>query len=135
MKNAFVFILVIAFLLALCSCGGNVKNVEIVDVKSDIFTNRDIASAIRTAVKYFENEFEGCTLKKIQYIGDDEKESFYEWAKEYGADEAIVLVSTFDVDVSGGDGSLVPGQTYENWQWVLVRDSGGSWRHVTHGYA
>ncbi|MCH5197306.1 MAG: hypothetical protein J1E34_00230 [Oscillospiraceae bacterium] len=135
MKNAFVFIIVIAFLLSLCSCGGNVKNVEIIAVESDLFSKRDIASATRTAVKYFEDEFEGCTLKKIQYIGDDEAESFKEWANQYGADEAIVLVSTFYVELSGSDGSLEPGQTYENWQWVLVRNSGGSWRHVTHGYA
>lgn len=48
--------------------------------------------------------------------------------------EAIVLVSTFDVDASGGDGSLNPDDTYENWEWVLVRDKDGTWRHVTHGY-
>lgn len=135
MKNAFVFILVIAFLLALCSCGGNVKNVQIVEVDSDFFTSRDISAAIKTAIKYFEREFEDCTLKEIKYIGDEEKKSFSEWAKQYDADEAIVLVSSFEVGLSGLDGSLEPGQTYENWQWVLVRDNGGSWRHVTHGYA
>ena len=134
MKNAFVFILVVAFLLSLCSCGGNIKNVQIVDVDSEIFTSRDIALAIKTAMKYFESEFDGCTLKEIKYIGDEEKKSFYEWAKQYGADEAIVIVSTFDV-ISCDDGSLEAGKTYDNWQWVLVRDNGGKWRHVTHGYA
>ena len=25
-------------------------------------------------------------------------------------------------------------QTYEGWQWILVRSGGGSWRHADHGY-
>lgn len=45
-----------------------------------------------------------------------------------------MLVSAFDVDASGGDGSLNPNDTYEDWEWVLVRDKDGTWHHVTHGY-
>ena len=50
------------------------------------------------------------------------------------ADEVIVLLSSFDVDSSGGDGSLNPNSTYDNWSWILVRTSGGKWKHVDHGY-
>ena len=46
----------------------------------------------------------------------------------------MVLLSTFDVDSSGGDGSLIPNGTYENWQWVLGRNAGGEWEHRTRGY-
>ena len=53
---------------------------------------------------------------------------------QYGGDELIVLLSSFDVDASGGDGSLNPNETYSNWNWILVRDSGGQWRHADHGY-
>ncbi len=49
-------------------------------------------------------------------------------------DEAIVLTSTFDVDGSGGDGSLNPNSTYKDWIWLLVRNKQGEWKHVDHGY-
>ena len=51
-----------------------------------------------------------------------------------GADEVLVFTSTFDVDESGGDGSLNPNDTYKNWKWILVRTNGGEWEHVDHGY-
>lgn len=31
--------------------------------------------------------------------------------------ELIVLLSTFDTDENGGDGSFNPNDTYTNWQW------------------
>lgn len=46
----------------------------------------------------------------------------------------IVLLSSFDVDSSGGDGSLNPNSTYSDWKWILVRTDGGKWQHVDHGY-
>ena len=50
------------------------------------------------------------------------------------ADEVIVLISSFDVDSSGGDGSLNPNSTYTRWSWILVRNKNGKWKHVDHGY-
>ena len=134
MKKWLTFISAILLLLTLCSCGGNTQNAVIIPVQSDIYTSEDINAAIKTAIRYFEREFSGCTLKEIQYIGDQAKGSFDEWADQYHADSAIILTSTFDVDSSGGDGSLEPNSTYENWQWVLVREASGGWRHATHGY-
>lgn len=46
----------------------------------------------------------------------------------------MVLLSSFDVDSSGGDGSLNPNSTYDNWMWILVRTKDGQWKHVDHGY-
>ncbi|MCC3868520.1 hypothetical protein K0039_09925 [Terrisporobacter mayombei] len=58
-----------------------------------------------------------------------------EWAKQYNSDEAIILLSNFDVDSSGGDGSLDPNSTYTDWQWILVRDRENSkWTLKTWGY-
>ncbi|AMJ41429.1 Copper amine oxidase N-terminal domain-containing protein [[Clostridium] propionicum DSM 1682] len=113
--------------------GGNVKNVEIKSVKSNIFSENDIESAINTVIAYFKAEFSGCTLTEIVYAGDDKQEFAY-LASQYNADEVIVLVSSFDVDSSGGDGSLTPNSTYSDWKWILVRDRGGQWKHFDHGY-
>lgn len=46
----------------------------------------------------------------------------------------LVLLSSFDVDASGGDGSLNPNSSYEGWAWILVRSKAGQWKHVDHGY-
>lgn len=45
----------------------------------------------------------------------------------------MVLYSDFDVDGSGGDGSLNPNSTYTDWSWVLVRENGGAWKIATWG--
>ena len=134
MKKLFAAISATLLLLTLCSCGGNTQNAVIIPVQSDIYTSEDINDAIKTAIQYFKREFSGCTLKEIQYIGDQAERSFDEWAEQYHADSAIILTSTFDVDSSGGDGSLNPNSTYKNWQWILVRSANGSWKHASHGY-
>lgn len=66
--------------------------------------------------------------------GDKVSEDHQEFTARYNADEVIVLLSTFDVDESGGDGSLNPNSTYTDWNWILVRKNGGKWKHVDHGY-
>ena len=83
---------------------------------------------------YFEAEFQGCTLTQLRYPGDASADLFTEWAEECEADEAIILYSSFDTDASGGDGSLEPNTTYDDFQWILVRDNGGTWEVKTYGY-
>ena len=78
-------------------------------------------------------DWKGCTLKEIYYAGDDEK-YFKEINQQYGGKEAIVLLSKFDVDGSGGDGSLNPNSTYDHWNWLLIKDKHGNWKEVDHGY-
>jgi hypothetical protein len=60
--------------------------------------------------------------------------AYVDWAKRNDADEVIVLTSSFDVDASGGDGSLNPNSTYTKWMWILVRNKVEKWKHVDHGY-
>lgn len=114
--------------------GGEASQVSIVPVESGIYSEEDIQAAADTVIQYFQREFEGCTLTELRYAGDEAAGQFAEWAEQYQADEAIVLLSAFDVDASGGDGSLNPNSTYEGWQWILGRNAGGEWEHFTHGY-
>lgn len=104
------------------------------DVSSEIYSKQDISDAIDTITKEFDREWNGCTLTEIYYAGDEKSMDYQEWADRNDADEVIVLLSTFEVDSSGGDGSLNPNSTYDNWMWILVRNSGGKWQHVDHGY-
>lgn len=116
------------------ACGDNIKNINVIDVESKIYTEDDIHSAIQIILEEFNKSWNGCTLKEIYYAGDETCQDYQDWADRNGADEAIVLLSSFDVDSSGGNGSLNPNSTYEGWNWILVRSIGGQWRHVDHGY-
>ena len=143
MKKKFTAILVLLAVL-LSACGGSVRGAVSRDVPSELYTADEIDSAISVIKAEAALSWSGCTLKEIAYAGDETTERFAEnylrqhyedYSKSWGDfDELIVLLSTFDVDESGGDGSMAPNSTYSNWNWILVRSDGGSWRHVDHGY-
>lgn len=134
MKKYISVFICVAFMLGLCACGGKVIGVNVKSVESDVYSQSEINSAINVIEKEFILNWKGCTLKHIYYIGDEKLEEYRDWADRHDADEVIVLVSSFDVDSSGGDGSLNPNTNYANWKWILVRSNGGTWKHVDHGY-
>ena len=125
--------LVISLCLSGCA-GGDVSKVRVNGQLSNIYTDWEISKAVDVAVRYFEKEFDGCTLLEIGYVGDQDGKTFIERANQYGVDEVIILVSSFAVGPEGGDGSLNPNDTYRNWKWILGRTNGGQWKHLDHGY-
>ena len=134
MKKIVCAMLCILLVFSLSACGGNVNEVNTHNVESEIYSEEDIASAIDTIKKEFKSNWNGCTLTEIYYAGDDSSKDHQDWADRNNADEVIVLLSSFDVDSAGGDGSLNPNSTYNDWKWILVRTNGGQWQHVDHGY-
>lgn len=77
------------------------------------YTQEDIDSAIEIIKKEFKTDWKGCSLKELYYAGDEISDNYKEFAHRYKADEVIVLLSSFDVDSSGEDGSLNPNSTYD----------------------
>lgn len=135
MKKWFVLFLSVILLAGLSGCGGNVRNLQILDWKpSELYSDSEINSAIAVIKNEFDLSWKGCTLKEITYAGDEKTLAHLQWAERHDADEVIVLISSFDVDSSGGDGSLNPNSTYTRWNWILVRNKNGKWKHVDHGY-
>ena len=134
MKKVTFVLLCALFLLSLCACGGKIDGAVTHNVDSSRYSQADIADAIDVIKKEFRASWRGCTLTEISYAGDDRTDAHQSWADRNGADEVIVLTSSFDVDHTGGDGSLNPNSTYRNWMWILVRKAGGGWEHVDHGY-
>ena len=102
--------------------------------ESDIFTEEEIQSAMDAVIVRFKLGFKGCKLREVRYEEEINLRDGAQWAEQYGADSAIVLLSTFDVGSSGGDGSLNPNSTYSNWQWILTRNDGERWELRTSGY-
>ena len=134
MKRVLACILLCLTLFALTACGGDVGEVGILAVDSEIYTSAELESGVNTVLDYFKENFDGCKLRELQYIGDEENNDYLDFATRNGADEVLVFTSTFDVDERGGDGSLNPNTSYMGWLWILARTNGGEWEHVDHGY-
>ena len=110
------------------------KSIDILPYESEIYTDEEIEDAITEAKRYFRREFEGCKLLTITYLGDDSIENHREFAERRGADDVLVLVSSFYVSPNGGDGSLSQNDIYTGFKWIMVRDNDGKWQHADHGY-
>lgn len=96
------------------------------------FSEEEVNAAMDAVIAYFEENFQGCTLREIKYDKNRQNEN---WA-QYGADSGIVLSSVFDVDENGGDGSFNPNETVgDNWGWILTLDENGEWTLRNYGYA
>jgi len=137
------FVCLILFALSLVAYKqvGNPNNVVVNIEKSDKFSEKEINNAINCVKKKFK-DFGGCNLTKLGY---DEKKSnnFIQGYLSNGkgslngikAENVIVLLSDFDVNSSGGDGSFNPNSTYSDWSWTLIRDSKtGNWKVDDWGY-
>lgn len=56
------------------------------------------------------------------------------YGRRYCGHLSIVQYSSFETDESGDDESLEPNTAYDDFQWILVRDNGGTWEVKTYGY-
>ncbi len=136
LKKLIGVLLVFVMVLSLCACAGNgdIAHVTVKKVESQIFSEKDINSAIDEVKKLFAEEFGGCSLTEIYYAGDSMKDSFERYKKRYDVDDAIILQSSLYVDSSGGEKALTPDTTYSEYNWILLRDSGSPWRVKKYGY-
>lgn len=114
---------------------GDISNVNRTVMQSELYSKKDITDAMQIVENKFKSDFNDCTLSDLWYDEDISQSSSEKWAEQYNSDEAIVLLSNFKVGSFGGDGSLNPGDTYKNWQWILVRDKDSDkWKLETWGY-
>ena len=128
---------IVALVLAMSGNSGNVSNVNRVVGYSALYDDNLINEACRVVEQKFAEEFEGCTLTELRYDAEVENR-FADEISRYATEEKqelIVLLSTFNTDEKGGDGSFTPNDTYANWQWHLVRTADKkSWEIITWGY-
>ena len=134
MKKIIRIITGVLLVSSLSACGGKVGQAKTHEVDSKMYSQEDISAAIELVKKEFKHSFKGCTLTEIYYAGDENTKNHQGTTAQHAADEVIVLLSSFDVGPSGGDGSLNPNDSYTDWMWILARKNGGRWKHVDHGY-
>ncbi len=135
MKRITVLLTLLLCLVLLTACGGgNIRHVVPAIGPSGLYTGAEIEEAMDIVLDHFKKEFDGCTLTRLEYDESAVRDEQMGWAAQYNEGQAIVLLSDFDVDGSGGDGSLNPNDTYRNWQWILTRTGDGEWTLRTWGY-
>ena len=133
MKKIVIYLSMILMIFLLVGCNQNNKPTNIkVDIgESTKFSKEEIDNAVDCLKRSF--DFEACTLTKIYYneeISNTAVEDYLQFGNgsvnKVKAENVIVLLSDFDVDNSGDNPVLNPGETYTNYNWILIRDDKNS---------
>ena len=101
---------------------------ELPGERLDAFLARSAENLSRSGAQKLLDE--GCVLLKLWYDEEVSLKQADEWAEQYGAKEAIVLLSDFYVTKNP---TFSSNTTMKNWSWILVRNNGG-WELKTSGY-
>ncbi|MBP3635636.1 MAG: hypothetical protein J6J17_04220 [Bacilli bacterium] len=121
-------------LLNISKIRGNTNDVKITIGDSKMYTKKEIESASEIVLDKFKDF--PAKLNELWYDEDKSKMQSDEWAKHYGADEAIILYSNFTT--YPGETSILdgfnPDSDYVNWNWILVRKNKEKWKLVDWGY-
>lgn len=140
MKKTLVIFSMILVTFSLVACG-KTNNVKVSIEKSESFSEEEINDAVETVKTHF-RDFNGCTLTDTWYT-EDESNKIVDDYLEYGGglengsakENTIGLMSNFTTDSHGGDGSLNPNSTYNNWIWILTRENKNSnWKVQDAGF-
>ena len=133
MKKIVIYLSMILMIFSLVGCDQNNKSTNIkLDIgESTKFSKEEIDNAVDCLKRSF--DFEACTLTKIYYneeISNTAVEDYLQFGNgsvnKVKAENVIVLLSDFDVDNSGDNPVLNPGETYTNYNWILIRDDKNS---------
>jgi hypothetical protein len=154
MKKIVTYLFVVLLVFSLVGCNqkstdkdiiteneAKISNELITDIGySDKFDKVEIENAIKIVKENF--SFPASTLTKIYY--DEEKSNFF--IKSYlengrgqknkvKAEDIIVILTNFDVDDSGDNPVLNANSTYEDYNWILIReDNKSNWEIDDQGY-
>lgn len=127
MKKIFTYLSMILMIFSLVGCNQNNKSTNIkLDIgESTKFSKEEIDNAVDCLKRSF--DFEACTLTKIYYneeISNTAVEDYLQFGNgsvnKVKAENVIVLLSDFDVDNSGDNPVLNPGESYTNYNWILI---------------
>ncbi len=121
------------FFLSSCSYVGDVSNVEIITVESKYFTQDEILEAIEIVKTEFV-DFDGCTLVKVGYVGDEKLVENIVGNKHENP-QFIVLDCEFKTSITSASEGFNAYETYEYgwWKWYLSKDDAGNWIIDTYG--
>ena len=118
---------------------GSIDHVQIIETKSDLYSQEEIQEVIELVLERFENgnTWGGCTLLTVSYGGDKqslkEKESALEYFQQDAFDEYLVLVISFKTGSRVPPG-LAENSVYKDFEQLYARNDGTKWEFVDGGY-
>lgn len=141
LSHIFFAAIAVCLLFSACNQSNKTKDAEIEIEDSVKFSKEEISQAMDSVKKKFA-DFEGCTLVQLWY-DEAKSDAFIEGYMISGRgsingiskENVVVLLSTFDVDSSGGKNGFNPDSTYTDWNWILIRDGNTEkWKIDDWGY-
>ena len=132
MKRILSLLLIFVPLLSFTSCG-TLNFVDIEEFSSEIYTDRDITSAMEIVLEEFQGKNDRILLS-LSYIGDSKISDYADWAVRNNADDVIVFLTDYYVSFFSDTPTQNTASEYENWKFILVRTNGGEWEIVDQGY-
>ncbi len=119
MKRIIAYAVLLFFLLGLVGCSGGVT---VGGFSSKYIDSDDYNEAVQQFMAEFESMagFEGCTLKKVGYAGDQAVKAEAD-AQGLAPERVIVLTTAFETDGEDHGNGLEPNHTYDDYTCVMTR--------------
>lgn len=119
MKRFIAFTVVLIFLLGLAGCSGGVS---VGGFSSRYIESEHYNEAVQQFIGDFKSMagFEGCTLKKVGYAGDQAVKAEAD-ARGLAPELVIVLTTAFETDGQDHGNGLEPNHTYDDYTCVMTR--------------
>ena len=112
---------------------GDVHSVNVTQVQSQIHSQKEIDSAIKSTMFFFNWVFDDCVLTEISYAGDKETLLEAEWYKT-SPDNIIILTSNYYIKENESIDSQADDNQRPGWGWHLKKIA-GFWIVINNGYA
>lgn len=109
--------------------GGSVRRAKNDISWVNMYTFEEIDAAVEVVFRYFEKNFDRCTLESIWMGEEATGERAVELANSKDVDQALVLWTDFKTGWMHGDLSLESFKEYD-WEWTLIRDEDGEWEII-----
>ena len=135
MKKVIAIVLAAAMMLALIGCtsrklsgvqvfvskgGGDVDEVGIKEVASELYTAAELEDGIDAVLDYFKKGYGGCSLWELEYVGDENLETYKMAALRNGTDKVMAFSTVFNVTSAGENSSLIEGSVYSDYVFILA---------------
>lgn len=103
-----------------CACGADMDYLMINYGVTEVYESEELEDAVAVIKEKFE-EFEGCKLHSLKYVGDEASQKYCDSLGDDTIDQCVVFESSFQSPEDGGE-NWEPDTEY-NWKWYLGRQA------------
>ena len=99
---------------------GDVDEVGIKEVASELYTPAELEDGIDAVLDYFKKGYGNCSLWELEYVGDENLETYKMAALRHGTNKVMAFSTVFNVTSAGENSSLVAGSVYSDYVFILA---------------